>query len=412
MSLSLSRSFSPAVERVDRDSPRQVRLQQEAVAAMPLLQPSLDALSEPVVILNEHRQVVAANRHLLEMLRQPLPAVVGRRPGEIIGCCHACGGPDGCGTAPACQACGALQAVTTSQRTLVPVTRECRLSLSYPAGASLDLQVTATPVVIDSQGFTIAVLKNIGDQKRLAVLSRMFFHDVLNTAGGIQGYVELLEQQLPPGTEESAELAELHDLTAQLVEEIRVQRDLTYAEAGELDVRWSEIDLEVCCVRLANWLRRHPVAQGREIVVERTATGAVVSDETLLGRVLGNMLKNALEAIPRGERVTLVCRPAGAQVVFEVHNPGVMPPLVQLQVFQRSFSTKGATGRGIGTHSMKLFGERYLQGRVSFTSRESDGTTFRLMIPRQPQDAPTRRDKSDARRGTPAAAASARAPVG
>ena len=32
------------------------------------------------------------------------------------------------------------------------------------------------------------------------------------------------------------------------------------------------------------------------------------------------------------------------------------------QVFLRSFSTKAATGRGIGTHSMKLIGERYLLG--------------------------------------------------
>ena len=61
---------------------------------------------------------------------------------------------------------------------------------------------------------------------------------------------------------------------------------------------------------------------------------------------------------------------------------GVMPEDTQMQVFQRSFSTKAASGRGIGTHSMKLFGERYLGGKVAFTSRESEGTTFTLTLPK------------------------------
>jgi sensor histidine kinase regulating citrate/malate metabolism len=50
-----------------------------------------------------------------------------------------------------------------------------------------------------------------------------------------------------------------------------------------------------------------------------------------------------------------------------------------MQLFQRSFSTKG-TGRGIGTYSMKLFGEKYLEGRVDFESTRENGTTFFIEI--------------------------------
>lgn len=53
---------------------------------------------------------------------------------------------------------------------------------------------------------------------------------------------------------------------------------------------------------------------------------------------------------------------------------------VQLQVFQRSFSTKGI-GRGIGTYSIKLFAEKYLGGKVRFESREPTGTLFQVMLP-------------------------------
>jgi sensor histidine kinase regulating citrate/malate metabolism len=61
-----------------------------------------------------------------------------------------------------------------------------------------------------------------------------------------------------------------------------------------------------------------------------------------------------------------------------------MPREVQLQVFQRSFSTKARSGRGIGTYSIKLFVERYLKGTVGFTSDEPGGTTFTVTLPKEP----------------------------
>ena len=57
-----------------------------------------------------------------------------------------------------------------------------------------------------------------------------------------------------------------------------------------------------------------------------------------------------------------------------------MPKDVKLQIFQRSFSTKGI-GRGIGTYSMKLITEQYLKGTISFVSNGAVGTTFTLRIP-------------------------------
>jgi sensor histidine kinase regulating citrate/malate metabolism len=58
-----------------------------------------------------------------------------------------------------------------------------------------------------------------------------------------------------------------------------------------------------------------------------------------------------------------------------VHNMSFMSPEVKLQVFMRSFSTKGMQ-RGLGTYSMKIFGEQYLGGKVNFTSDPQNGTTF------------------------------------
>jgi signal transduction histidine kinase len=116
-------------------------------------------------------------------------------------------------------------------------------------------------------------------------------------------------------------------------------------------------------------------------LVEGSPDVSFRSDRAIVSRVLGNLLKNAVEASQAGEMVSLGCAPADGGVEFQVHNRGVIPPDVAAQLFQRSFSTKGS-GRGLGTYSVKLLTERYLQGHASVVSTEQGGTTFRVWYPR------------------------------
>jgi sensor histidine kinase regulating citrate/malate metabolism len=56
---------------------------------------------------------------------------------------------------------------------------------------------------------------------------------------------------------------------------------------------------------------------------------------------------------------------------------------VRPRIFQRCFTTKPGEGRGQGTFAMKLFGEGYLGGTVSFETSAREGTTFELRLPRR-----------------------------
>ncbi|MGK0289243.1 MAG: sensor histidine kinase regulating citrate/malate metabolism, partial [bacterium] len=67
-------------------------------------------------------------------------------------------------------------------------------------------------------------------------------------------------------------------------------------------------------------------------------------------------------------------------IEFSVHNPAVISKDIQLQIFQRSFSTKGEN-RGLGTYSVKLLSEQYLNGKVRFSSEAGKGTTFYVRYP-------------------------------
>ncbi len=226
-------------------------------------------------------------------------------------------------------------------------------------------------------------MEDVSDRQRLAVLMQMFFHDVLNTAGCIHGFAEYLHSSPAAAMHESDLLDQLAQMTGQLLEEIRAQRDLVAAESGDLAVCPAPLTTRELLEDLRKLYAQHAVAAGRTIRCSDVWDGLLVTDRQLLARVLGNMVKNALEATPPGGTVSLGCAGQDGQVVFSVHNAAVMPPAVQLQVFQRSFSTKLESGHGIGTYSIKMIGQRYLRGKVAFCSRAPEGTTFTITLPKR-----------------------------
>lgn len=166
-----------------------------------------------------------------------------------------------------------------------------------------------------------------------------------------------------------------------LAEEIASHRRLLQAENGELPVIISKIESLSLLGEVMELFSADKKWRDRNIVVGENSDGVeIATDQVLLRRVLENMVKNALEATSHGEEVCLACTRSNSSIVFSVHNPGYMPRSVQLQMFQRSFSIKGK-GRGIGTYSMKLFGEQYLKGKVWFSTSEDKGTTFFISVP-------------------------------
>lgn len=89
-----------------------------------------------------------------------------------------------------------------------------------------------------------------------------------------------------------------------------------------------------------------------------------------------------MEASKPGDDIKLSADLSANEIFIHVWNGTVMPQNVQVQMFQRSFSTKAASGRGIGTYSVKLLVEQYLKGKVTFISNEEEKTTFTITLPR------------------------------
>jgi signal transduction histidine kinase len=372
----LTTEFAPA-ERAPMET---VQRQAALIARQPLIGELLNSVLNYILILNEQRQIVFASKNVQELVPDAdLQDLLGKRPGEALGCTH----PDnrsGCGTTSFCSECGAVKAILASLAGRKDC-QECRMVRVFRSEEeSLDLLVAGTPLTVEGETFSLVAITDISHEKRRRALERIFFHDVINSAGGLEGRVLQLDQEAPPELHGQMEYlrAGVHDV----LEEILAQRDLVAAENNELPVDPWPLKCRETLERVLRLYAKHPVAEDRVLrLAPESAAVEITSDLRLLRRVVGNLIKNALEATPPGQTVTAGCAEEGDAVRFWVHNPAFMPPPVQLQVFNRSFSTKGS-GRGLGTYSVKLLTERYLKGKAGFTTSEKDGTTFFVVLPK------------------------------
>ena len=366
----------------DLRTPQDVVLSQaESIGAWTEIRGVIDAVPDILLAVNSSRQIIFANQAAMDFFHVgSAHELWGKRPGEAAGCMHSRETPGGCGNSESCRVCGAFLAIYQGLQGETSV-EECRMALA--GGTPLDLTIWTRPFDIDGQQFLFLSIKDISDEKRRQALEKIFFHDLLNTAGGLQSISEIIEASAP---EELRELREvIASLSEQLVDEIRAQRDLLAAERGELHVQMRKANSRDVVAKTISMYLKSQSSDGKTIHSSEICEEIpFLTDTAILLRVLGNLSKNALEATPAGGTVTVGCHALTSDTVeFFVHNTACIPREFQLQIFKRSFSTKGA-GRGLGTYSVKLLTERFLSGKVEFSSKPSAGTVFFVKLPRDP----------------------------
>ncbi|MCU0364032.1 MAG: HAMP domain-containing histidine kinase [Bacteroidales bacterium] len=242
-----------------------------------------------------------------------------------------------------------------------------------------DLRVTCTPMEIEGHEFFVVSLQDIAAEKRLAALERIFFHDILNTASGLNGLLTVLRDEKDP-VQTNELLGYSEEASRTIIDEISMFRQLRAAESGDLKTELKTVDSLDFLKSVAARNSYHNTRNDISVNIDSSSSGVETeTDPVLLQRVLTNLLKNAVEASKAGSEVVAGTRVLSDRVLFFVRNNGVIPEGVREQIFQRSFSTKGAS-RGLGTYSVKLLTEKYLKGKASFISNHSEGTVFTIEL--------------------------------
>ncbi len=340
----------------------------------------LNTVGGLLAILNKHRQIISLNDSLLNKLEieNPLEAL-GLRPGEAMSCVHAKGLPAGCGTTKFCSTCGAAKAFVASLEQHKPVEEICVLKASKN-GVETDvvLEIRSHPLKIESSVFLLVFMRDVTHEQQRAALERTFFHDVNNMLSGLVGASEILAS-----VEGKSPLVDIvRRSSLRLQKTVEIQRFLLACETDSYSLVQNQVSVGNIRKDIISLFSNHPAKQNKRLKFSKDLDAFIImTDISLFQRVLANMITNALEASSEGETVTVGVNLETTRIGFQVHNPQVIPDEVARRVFQRNFSTKGSSGRGIGTFSMKLFGEKILGGKVSFTSTPMEGTIFTFSLP-------------------------------
>ncbi|HEY3099961.1 MAG TPA: GAF domain-containing protein [Methylomirabilota bacterium] len=125
-------------------------------------------------------------------------------------------------------------------------------------------------------------------------------------------------------------------------------------------------------------------ARGVSIDLEQRLAGAtkVEGDAAALREAITNLVLNAVDAMPKGGRLTVETRTDGDRAVLVVADTGTgMSEHVRLKAHEPFFTTKGVKATGLGL-SVAYGIVRSHGGELTLDSREGRGTTVTLILPR------------------------------
>ncbi|MRR07047.1 MAG: HAMP domain-containing histidine kinase [Deltaproteobacteria bacterium] len=377
--LHLPSHFAPPGRATDAELLEEVK----AISGNQLIDGLMNIANGLFAVLNEDRQILALNESFLKFMGiENASEVLGLRPGEYAHCVHSCDMPGGCGTSPYCATCGAVISIMSALDSDQPQENICSLTVEKDnKEVELLFQVRCCPVKIDGTTFLLFFLQDISVQQQRANLDSTFLHDINNLLTALYGKSELFQIK---NVWDAERFRDLQKIINRMAEEFAIHQMLTGSLSTTYQPLYREVAVNALLDDVAETFAGHPLCA--EVTLEITKLddpSILVTDPNLVHRILINMVTNALEAAGPGETVRVFTEPGGNAITFCVWNRKHIPPHNALRIFKRNFTTKEQHGHGLGTYSMKLFGENILGGIVNFTTSEEEGTTFRLSLLQQ-----------------------------
>lgn len=204
----------------------------------------------------------------------------------------------------------------------------------------------------------------------------------------IGGFAELLQSgvagELTPQAQDY--VAAIIASVERLRQQIESVLDLTQSEAGLLPLAMEELDLLAFVTAVVR--EREETIEARNILVDLRgdrSAGRITADRRQLGRALGNILDNAIAAVPEGKGrilVMLARRKNGVRIVVSDNGPGLGPGELAraLEGYAPVRDESGRQRRGLGLPLSRQLIEAH-GGRLEIQSEKGAGTTVTISLP-------------------------------
>ncbi len=215
-------------------------------------------------------------------------------------------------------------------------------------------------------------------------------HDLRTPLTSIMGYLELVldDDNL---TEEQRGFLNVADRNADRL--LRLVNDLLFVarfEAGELELRPTELDLAAVVRQSVEESGPRAAAGGVELTCEAGAVSAVQADKGRMFQLVENLVSNAIKFTPEGGEVRVSVTPVNGVVRLEVADTGIgIASGEQEHLFERFFRASTASehqipGTGLGLYITRAIVEAH-GGSIAVRSGPGEGTSFCVELPARPR---------------------------
>lgn len=192
----------------------------------------------------------------------------------------------------------------------------------------------------------------------------------------------------PLSEEQRRQVRLINDSAETLLALVNELLDTAKAESGRLVPHPVPVDLRAVLLHLRGVLRS-VVPDGVELHIGEPGVATLVTDETMLVRILRNLLSNGLKFTERG-RVELAVTGGDEFVRFTATDTGIGIPADELgRVFEEFHQVRNklqarTSGTGLGLPYARKLAE-ILGGDLELTSEVGRGTTVELRLPARPR---------------------------
>jgi len=234
-------------------------------------------------------------------------------------------------------------------------------------------------------------LENSFEQQRRFVADAS--HELRTPVAILQGETEVtLSRSDRTPAEYRETLAILRDESKRLAHIIEDLFTLTRADAGQYPLKLRQIYVDELVADVLRRTRSLAMAKGITVSCSVQPELPLEADEDLLGRMLLNLLDNAIKYSPPGGSVNVDCHRAGNEYLFRITDTGPgIPADLQPRIFERFFRADKARSRsegdtggaGLGLSIARWIAEAH-HGRLELSCSDASGTTFTAHLPAPP----------------------------
>lgn len=215
-------------------------------------------------------------------------------------------------------------------------------------------------------------------------------HELRTPVAILRGESEVVLSQRERSLEEYREsLGVLHHEAERLTHIVEDLFTLTRADAGQYPLQPCDFYLEELVGECVHSTRTLALAKKISLAFDGASESPMQGDESLLRRMILNLLDNAIKYTPEGGRVTVACRRHGHLYELSITDTGAgIPGDLQPRIFERFFRADKARshresdggGAGLGLAISRWIAEAH-QGRLELTRSDLTGSTFTAYLP-------------------------------